>query len=83
MKNYGLLIEKIDQGIQYIEEQDKKLQPVIDYLVDKCLEHKEELSASQAFEFLIQFMQMKNECLLLNTKMREVLTYCDKTRFYG
>lgn len=81
MKNYELLIQRIDNGIEYLEKQDKKLQPVIDYLVNLCIENKEQLSAHDAFQFLIQFMQMKNDCLLLDTKMREILTYCETNKY--
>ena len=77
MRNYELLKQRIDEGIKYIDEQNKKLQPVIDYLTEQCILRKEELPADKCFEYIIQFMQIKNECLLLDTKMREILDYCD------
>lgn len=81
MKNYELLKQRIDEGIDYIEKLDKKLQPVIDYLVELCIEKKEELPADKAFEFLFMCMNQKTENLLLLTKMREILNYCENNKY--
>lgn len=78
MKNYELLIEKIDEGIAYLDRQSKKLDPVIDYLTLLCIQKKEELSPDLAFQYIIEFMKMKNDALLLQVKMREILKYCGK-----
>lgn len=75
MKNYNLLIKKIEEGMIYIEEQDKKLEPVIDYLCDLIIEKKEELDANKAFEYFLALKQQKVNSLLLLSKMQEVLNY--------
>lgn len=77
-KNNELIIKKIDEGIKYITEQDRKLQPVIDYLTELCISKKEELSVDEAFNYLIQFMNTKTESLLLLSKMREILAFVEK-----
>lgn len=69
------LIKKIQEGIDYVTKQDEKLRPVLDYLTQTCIEHKEEIPAEKAFEYLTIFMQMKTESLLLLTKMQEILEY--------
>ena len=77
MRNYELLIQKIDEGIAYLDKQNKKLDPIIEYLTSLCLEKKEDLPADKCFEYILEFMKAKNDMLLLQTKMREILTYCN------
>ena len=72
------LVDKIQEGIDFVTKQDEKLRPVLDYLTEVCIEKKEELPAGKAFEYLTAFMQMKTESLLLLTKMREILEYSEK-----
>ena len=50
-KNNKLLIEKIEDGIKFIQQQDKKLTPIIDYLTNNCLNGTENLSADKSFEY--------------------------------
>lgn len=75
IKNYEILLEKIDAGIQYIEDQNKKLEPVLDYLTDQMLLKKEELTAKEIFEYHLKLQELKVNSLLLLTKMREILVY--------
>lgn len=74
-KDFSALIEKIDEGIKFVEEQDKKLQPVIDYLTQSCIEQMQQLSPDKKFEYLLQISNLKVENLLLLTKMKEILEY--------
>lgn len=77
MKNIDLLIDKIDEGIKYIQDQNKKLDPVLTYLTEQMLERKEELTAREIFEYYIRLEELKVNSLLLETKMKEVLEYVE------
>lgn len=77
MKNYNLLIEKIDNGIKYLQEQSKKLDPVICYLEKQLIERKEELDAKDIFDFYIRLQELKVNSLLVECKMKEILDYQD------
>ena len=76
MKNYDLLIEKIDNGIKYLQEQSKKLDPVICYLEKQLIERKE-LDAKDIFDFYIRLQELKVNSLLVECKMKEILDYQD------
>lgn len=80
MKNIKELQKRIEEGIAYIDGLDKELRPIIDYLVNNCLTHAQELSPDKSFEYLVQFMGQKTECLLLLTKMKEILEYTASER---
>lgn len=77
MKNYDLLIEKIDNGIKYLQEQSKKLDPVICYLEKQLIERKEELDTKDIFDFYIRLQELKVNSLLVECKMKEILDYQD------
>lgn len=77
MKNYDLLIEKIDNGIKYIQDQSKKLDPVLSYLEEQMIERKEELSAQDVFEYYVRLQELKVNSLLVECKMKEILDYVD------
>ena len=77
MKNIDLLIDKIDEGIKYIQDQNKKLDPVLTYLTEQMLERKEELTAREIFEYYIRLEELKINSLLVETKMKEVLEYVE------
>ena len=77
MKNIDLLIDKIDEGIKYIQDQNKKLDPVLTYLTEQMLERKEELTAREIFEYYIRLEELKVNSLLVETKMKEVLEYVE------
>ena len=77
MKNIDLLIDKIDEGIKYIQDQNKKLDPVLTYLTEQMLERKEELTAREIFEYYIRLEELKVNSLLVETKMKEVLEYME------
>ena len=79
MKTYNNrhLISKLEEGITYIQKQDEKLQPVLDYLTENCIRNMEELPPDKSFEYLIKFMDLKTESLLLLTKMKEIINYKD------
>ena len=77
MKNIDLLIDKIDEGIKYIQDQNKKLDPVLTYLTEQMLERKEELTAREIFEYYIRLEELKVNSLLIETKMKEVLEYVE------
>jgi hypothetical protein len=72
------LLKKIDEGKAYVERLEKKLDPLIEYLCNQCVEKKEELPPDKCFEYLIRFMSVKTESLLLLTKLQEVLDYTKK-----
>ena len=69
------LAEKLQEGIKFVQEQDEKLQPVIDYLTECCIKQMDDLSPDKKFEYLIQVMNLKVESLLLLTKLKETLEY--------
>lgn len=75
MKNYELLTQKIDEGIQYIVDQNKKLDPVLTYLTKQMIDKKEELTAKEIFEYHLRLQELKVNSLLLLTKMKEILEY--------
>ena len=77
MKNIDLLIDKIDEGIKYIQDQNKKLDPVLTYLTEQMLERKEELTVREIFEYYIRLEELKVNSLLIETKMKEVLEYVE------
>lgn len=71
------LINKIDEGIHFLTEQEKRLKPAIDYFTQSCLETMDQVSPEKKFEILLQLMSVKTEGLLLLTKMREMLEFDD------
>lgn len=75
MKNYELLTQKIDEGIQYIVDQNKKLDPLLTYLAEQMIDKKEELTAKEIFEYHLRLQELKVNSLLLLTKMKEILEY--------
>ena len=75
MKNYELLTQKIDEGIQYIVNQNKKLDPLLTYLTEQMIDKKEELTAKEIFEYHLRLQELKVNSLLLLTKMKEILEY--------
>lgn len=75
MKNYELLTQKIDEGIQYIVDQNKKLDPLLTYLTEQMIAKKEELTAKEIFEYHLRLQELKVNSLLLLTKMKEILEY--------
>lgn len=75
MKNYELLTQKIDEGIQYILDQNKKLDPLLTYLTEQMIDKKEELTAKEIFEYHLRLQELKVNSLLLLTKMKEILDY--------
>lgn len=75
MKNNTLLVQKIDEGIQYIMDQNKKLDPLLTYLTEQMIAKKEELTAKEIFEYHLRLQELKVNSLLLLTKMKEILEY--------
>ena len=75
MKNNDLLIQRIDEGIAYIEDQNKRLDPLLEYLTEQMLERKEELSATEIFEYHVKLQELKVNSLLVLEKMKEILQY--------
>ena len=75
MKNNDLLIERIDEGIKYIQDQMEKLDPVLSYLSEQIIERKEELDTREIFEYFVRLEELKVNSLLVETKMREILNY--------
>jgi hypothetical protein len=75
MKNNDMLIQRIDEGIAYIEQQNKELQPVLDYLTQQIIERKEELTTKEIFEYHIKLQELKVNSLIVLTKMKEILHY--------
>lgn len=77
MKNIDLLIQKIDEGIKYIQDQNTKLDPVLSYLTEQMIERKEELTAREIFDYYIRLEELKVNSLLVETKMKEILEYME------
>lgn len=75
MKNNDLLLERIDEGIKYIQDQMEKLDPVLSYLSEQMTKRKEELDSREIFEYFIRLEELKVNSLLVETKMREILNY--------
>jgi hypothetical protein len=75
MKNTDLLIQRINEGLSYIENQNKQLEPVLEYLTQQMIERKEELSAKEIFEYHVKLQELKVNSLLVLTKMKEILHY--------
>lgn len=75
-------MRKIDkllaEGIEFVQKQDEKLQPVIEYLTQCCINQMDDLSADKKFEYLLQLTNLKVESILLLTKMQEILEYDKK-----
>jgi len=78
MKNYDLMKQKIEEGISYIQEQDKKLAPVLEYFSDQVLQRKDELTTEQIFEYYCKLQELKVNSLILLAKMKEILDYTNK-----
>ena len=70
-----MLIQRIDEGIAYIEQQNKELQPVLDYLTQQIIERKEELTTKEIFEYHIKLQELKVNSVIVLTKMKEILHY--------
>lgn len=75
MKNNTLLIQKIDEGIKYIQEQSKKLDPVLSYFSNRIFLEKDNLSTKEVFEYYLKLQELKVNSLLLLTKMKEIQDY--------
>lgn len=71
------LLKKIDEGMAFLLEQEKRLDPAIQFFTQSCLETMKEVSAEKKFEILMQLMNLKTENLLLLTKMKEMLEFED------
>lgn len=78
MPNFQALIRKIDEGIAFVQKQDEKLSPVIDYLTEKCIEQKEQLPPEKSFDYLLKLTNLKVESLLLLTKLKEIYDFSEK-----
>lgn len=75
MKNNTLLVQKIDEGIKYIQEQSKNLDPVLSYFSNRILLEKDNLSTKEVFEYYLKLQELKVNSLLLLTKMKEIQDY--------
>jgi len=72
------LLKMIMDGKAYVARLEKKLDPLIEYLCEQCVEKKEELPPDKCFDYLLRFMTVKTESLLLLSKLQEVLDYAKK-----
>lgn len=75
MKNYQLLIDRINEGLEYIQDQSQRLEPIINFLEKQMIERKEELDAKDIFNFYIKLQELKVNSLLVECKMKEILTF--------
>lgn len=73
----------LEEGLAFVQKQDEKLQPVIEYLTQCCSEQMDELPADKKFEYLLKLTNLKVESILLLTKLHEILEfdkYCVKRK---
>lgn len=77
MKNQELLLQRINEGIEYIQEQSLKLAPILSFLEQQMLLKKEELSAKDIFDYYVKLQELKVNSLLVECKMKEILEFKD------
>ena len=82
MKNYDILKQNIEEGLDYIKAQQQVMQPVINhlskYLADNI--HESGLSYKECFDVYLKLMEQETNSILVISKMQEVLTYCNKLK---
>lgn len=75
MRNNDLILTKIEEGLKYIQDQNEKLDPVINYLTEQMINKKEELTAKEIFDYYIKLQELKVNSLLVESKLHEVFSY--------
>ena len=75
MRNNDLILTKIEEGLKYIQDQNEKLDPVINYLTEQMINKKEELTAKEIFDYYIKLQELKVNSLLVESKLHEIFSY--------
>ena len=79
MKNIDILKQNIEDGLNFIEKQQKEVRPIITYLTKIMKDNIEDgsLTAKEAFNMYIKLMELDTNSVLIISKMKEILTYSD------
>ena len=85
MKNYDLLYDNVCQGLQYIQEQQEVLQPLINFLTLRIKQYianpeQNDLSLKECLDAYIKLMEQETNSVLVITKMQEIISYCNKRK---
>ena len=77
MKNTDILLQKINESLNYLYVTDEKLKPVLDYLTDLIRKgiKDEQLSVKDAFQMWLSIQEQHTNSILLQTKLQEILDY--------
>ena len=80
MKNYQLLIQNIEDGLNYIQKQQETTRPIIDYLIRYINKHlpEEQLSVKEALQYYQTLMEQETNSILVISKMQEVLSFIER-----
>lgn len=79
MKNYDLLKQQIESGLEYIKDQQEKTKPILDLLVAKLIAELQSgegtISLKECFDMYCRLMEQQTNSILVITKMQEILNY--------
>lgn len=77
MKNAEILTSKVQEGMKFLQEQEERIKPLIDYL-QNVLQQKikeQEISTRDAFDMFIRIQELYTNNILLLTKIKEILEF--------
>ncbi len=83
MKNYTLLRTQLQEGINFVERQQTKLMPLIDFLSQELLNQQlkkdvlKNVSFKETLEMYQSLMEQQTNSIMLLTKIQEVLKYIE------
>ena len=74
MKNVKLLNQKLDEAIEFLQKQDAKLKPALEYYADLIL-NKVELEPEKALEYYCRLQEQYTNSIVLLCKIKEIVNY--------
>ena len=73
-----MLIQRLEEHLAYLAQKEAEFRPVIDVLQQVILSRREELYSmpiDQLSKMLVDIMSLHTDCIMLTTKIKEVLQY--------
>lgn len=83
MKNAKIIEAKINEALKFLNEQDAKLKPILDYIQVQLIQKLQNpdwvdtTSVPQLFEMYQKTMEQYTNSILLLTKLQEIIKYED------
>ena len=75
-----LIVSKLEKHIEFLHEQEVKLQPLIQKLIEMIADNTklQDLSAAEAFDMLCKLNEQYTNSIVLLTKIHEVINIKEK-----